>query len=314
MRSSADSDVAEQVSPLSVIIGPTAAGKSAVAMQLARARNLAIVSADSRQVYRGFDIGTAKPTAANRRAVPHFGIDVVDPEVRYSAHEWSVDAANWIRHSIAAGAPPLIVGGTGFYVRAIVRPLASVPDLDSSRRNSLERWLSQLDFHALGEWCRRLDPSRADLGRTQRIRAVETVLLSGRRLSESFVPRSHVRAVRYLVVDPGERLPNRIENRVRDMFDAGWVEEVRSLIDRVPRQAPAWLASGYAAVREHVEGRVSLATAMERVVIETRQYAKRQRTWCRHQLTEGAVTRIDPDAPDAGDRIAKWWDALPDAS
>ena len=103
-----------------IIVGPTAAGKSALAMHLARTRGLAIVSADSRQVYQGFDIGTAKPSCADRQAIPHYGVDVVPPTDRYSAHRWAADASHWCDEAVLAGTPPLIVGGTGLYVRALV--------------------------------------------------------------------------------------------------------------------------------------------------------------------------------------------------
>jgi tRNA dimethylallyltransferase len=305
---SADADRAAEA-PLPVIIGPTAAGKSAIALRLARERGLAIISADSRQVYRDFDIGTAKPGIEERRQVPHYGIDVVDPGVRYSAHAWATDAAGWMRDAAARGLPPVIVGGTGFYVRALVQPLAQTPRLDTTRRVALEAALGAMDGATIGRWCARLDPERAGLGRTQQLRAIETALLTGRRISASFGARPPARAVRYLVVDPGDRLPGRIISRVRAMLEAGWVEEVRSLLERVPATAPAWQASGYGAIREHVEGHVSLAAATERVVIETRQYAKRQRTWNRTQLADGVVTHVDPLAPDAWQRVTTWWDA-----
>ena len=124
MRSTADSDDADpRAQPLRVIVGPTAAGKSAVAMRLARDLHLAILSADSRQIYRGFDIGTAKPAIIDQSTVPHFGIDVIDPTRRYSAHAWSSDALRWQREATRSGRGSVIVGGTGFYVRALVQPL-----------------------------------------------------------------------------------------------------------------------------------------------------------------------------------------------
>lgn len=309
MRSIADSAAADAARhpPLHVVMGPTAAGKSSLALQLAEANGLAIISADSRQVYRHFDIGTAKPSAAEQARVPHFGIDVIDPVERYSAHRWATDAELWRAAAQRDGRQALVVGGTGFYVRALVRPLHAVPALAQHRRAALERWLANLDRETLARWCRRLDPPRASLGRTQLLRAVETVLLTGSRLSDTFSEQPPHRAVRYLVVDPGEPLAARIRHRVQAMVDAGWADEVRSLMSTVPADAPAWLASGYAAMRDHVVGRATLDATMERVVIETRQYAKRQRTWCRHQLTEGTVDRIDPGAPDAVERVHRWW-------
>lgn len=304
--------MSERRTPLSVVIGPTAAGKSRVAMAIAEARGLDIVSADSRQLYRGFDIGTAKPSPADLARVRHHGVDVIDPGERYSAHRWAADAERWIAAARADGRGAMVVGGTGFYVRALVQPLAPVPELDAERRRGLERWLAEQDGETIARWCRRLDPARAELGRVQQLRAIETALLAGTRLSEAHaaaatapVPR---RAVRYLVIDPGAVLAARIEERVHAMVDAGWIDEVARLRTSVSADAPAWKASGYETLRRHVAGELSRGEAVERVVVETRQYAKRQRTWCRHQLTDGPVMRLDPDAPDAVQRAIAWWD------
>lgn len=155
-----------------------------------------------------------------------------------------------------------------------------------------------------------LDPARAHLGRTQLLRAAETALLTGMRISDlhARLARSGPVRARYLVVDPGrDALRARIERRVDAMIAAGWPDEVRRLVAAVPADAPAWNASGYGAVRDWVEGRCTAAVARERVIVETRQYAKRQRTWLRHQLRGDDVTVVDPLAPDARERAARWW-------
>ncbi len=309
--------------PLPVLVGPTAAGKSGVAIALADARGLAIISADSRQVYRGFDIGTAKPTAADRARIPHYGLDVLPATQRYSAHTWATDAERWMLTATAAGTAPVIVGGTGFYVRALVAPMNASPVLDPGPRAALEAWMRTLDAAEIARWCRRLDPARAHLGRTQHQRAVETALLAGVRLSEALRPPTKtdkatepsagagamVRPVRYLVVDPGPSLAERIRARVQAMVDAGWFAEVEQLMRTIPPDAPAWNASGYGTIRAALEGTVTREAAIERVVIETRQYAKRQRTWNRHQLDQSLVTLLDPTTPDAVSRALAWWDA-----
>ncbi len=311
-----------------IIVGPTAAGKSALAMHLATARGLAIVSADSRQVYQGFDTGTAKPSLADRQAIPHYGVDVVPPTVRYSAHRWAVDAVRWCGEAATAGAPPVIVGGTGLYVKALVSPLDAVPSLDPHRREALAAWLAAAPLNELTRWCQRLDPARAHLGRTQLLRAIETALLAGTRLSEALrtghdsdamseppTPSSREAstsaATRYLVVDPGPVLVERIAHRVHQMIADGFVQEVEQLRRTIDYDAPAWSASGYRVVREALDGAGgtrALNAAIERVIIETRQYAKRQRTWFRHQLPASQVTRIDPGAPNALDQALAWWD------
>jgi tRNA dimethylallyltransferase len=298
--------------PWQVVVGPTAAGKSALALALARERGLALLSADSRQLYRGFDIGTAKPSAAERLAVPHFGVDVLAPTERASAHDWAGWARAWAAAAWRGGTPPLVVGGTGLYVRALVTPLAAVPALDPAHRALLGAWLDRMPAPELHRWCRRLDPPRAALGRTQWLRAVETALLAGVRLSDALPAEpgdAGGEPARYLLVDPGPVLAERIEARVHRMVAAGWMEEVRGLARHLPAEAPAWQASGYGVLRAHVEGIISLEAAVEQVVIRTRQLAKRQRTWFRHQLPPGQVTRLDPDAPDALARALAWWDA-----
>jgi tRNA dimethylallyltransferase len=162
----------------------------------------------------------------------------------------------------------------------------------------------------LRRWVAALDPARAHLGRAQLLRAAEVALLSGRRQSD--LHRSAARApkyrLRYLLVDPGrDALREWIAVRTDAMLAAGWADEVRALAGRVPDDAPAWQGTGYDVLREHVRGALSLAGARERVVVETRQYAKRQRTWFRHQLAGEDVMAIDPRAPDALDRVAAWW-------
>ncbi|QJR35166.1 tRNA (adenosine(37)-N6)-dimethylallyltransferase MiaA [Gemmatimonas groenlandica] len=310
--------------PRRIIVGPTAAGKSALAMYLARQRGLAIVSADSRQVYDGFDIGTAKPPLADRQAIPHFGIDVVAPTIRYSARAWADDAVRWCEDAEQAGTPPVVVGGTGLYVKALVSPLDAVPTLDPDRREALGAWLAACPLDELARWCRRLDPARAHLGRTQLLRAVETALLAGTRLSEALrsVDRpgtsrenpadvSTPPSARYLVVDPGPVLAERIAHRVHQMIADGFVQEVERLRESIAHDAPAWSASGYRVVRDALEGAGgtrAVDAAIERVIIETRQYAKRQRTWFRHQMPAEQVTRINPDAPEALDQALAWWD------
>ncbi|WP_396213142.1 tRNA (adenosine(37)-N6)-dimethylallyltransferase MiaA [Gemmatimonas sp.] len=300
----------QAMAPLCCIVGATAAGKSALAMQLAEARGLSIVSADSRQVYRGFDIGTAKPSHEDRRCVPHYGLDVVDPEERYSAHRWALEATRWCDEARSADRSPLVVGGTGLYVRALVQPLDAVPELDADRRAALEPWLASQSLHELQRWCARLDPVRAHLGRTQLQRAIETALLDGTRLGDHLArPQTTARPVRYLVVDPGPALALRIADRVQAMLAAGFVEEIERLRTHIPADAPAWNASGYGVLRQYVEGTLPRSAAIERVIIETRQYAKRQRTWFRHQLPTEAVTLVNPLEEDARDITLAWWDA-----
>ena len=293
---------------LLVVCGPTAAGKSAVAMWLAEQEPTTIISADSRQIYRGFDIGTAKPSPDERRLIPHEGVDVADPTTRYSAAAWAELADASIARAHAAGRRPLIVGGTGLYLRALFDGLFEEPALDIPRRHALERALGEVDVAELRRWVSELDPARAELGRTQLVRAIEIALLTGRRMSE--LHRDHARSprwrARYLVVDPGLSLAHRIAARIDAMLDYGWLDEVHRLMQTVPANAPAWKSTGYDAVRRHARGEITRDEARETILVHTRQYAKRQRTWFRHQLPPDQVRMLDPLAPRWRDVVAEW--------
>ena len=292
-----------------MVCGPTAAGKTGLALWLAQRTDVTIVSADSRQLYRAFDIGTAKPTAAERSRVPHCGIDVLDPTQRASAAWWADRADEWIRESLAHDRVPLVVGGTGLYLRALFGALFDEPPLDETRRAALQDELSSRSTETLRRWVRELDPERAALGRTQLLRALEIALLTGRRVSDLHRERQRPARwrARYLVVDPGPELAARIGTRVDAMLDAGWREEVRRLMHDVPADAPAWNATGYRTIRLVETGELAERDAVPRVVVDTRQYAKRQRTWFRHQLAGDDVTRLDPRDPQWEARALSWW-------
>lgn len=298
-----------------IICGPTAAGKSAIALELAETFGAAIVSADSRAIYCGFDIGTAKPTREECARVTHYGIDVAEPDERFSAARWAVEAEEWIESAGEIEKEPVIVGGTGLYIKALVEPLFSAPKLDSVRRSELEREVESKSIAELRRWCTELDPTRAHLGRTQLVRAIETAVLGGKRISDLHSLHNAEReasrptaSATYLVVDPGGSLSARIEERVERMLENGWIHEVEGLARKIPPEAPAWKASGYSVMREHVEGNLDLSSAKERVIIETRQYAKRQRTWLRHQLPPAAVTHVNPEDSQARAVAREWWE------
>ncbi|MDB4884304.1 MAG: tRNA dimethylallyltransferase [Gemmatimonadetes bacterium] len=292
-----------------VICGPTGAGKTRVALALVEQVALTVISADSRQLYRRFDVGTAKPSDAERAVAPHLGVDVLDPVERASAAWWADRADGWIRETFAAGRTPVVVGGTGLYLRALFDALFDEPPLDAERRAALHRELAPLDTDELRRWVIELDPARATLGRTQLLRAVEIALLTGHRVSHLHRERARPPRwrARYLVVDPGDELAPQIAMRTTEMFARGWRAEVRALMRDVPDDAPAWNATGYRTVRLLERGGLSHDNALEKVIIETRQYAKRQRTWFRHQLPAARVTRLDPRDPDCARRALAWW-------
>jgi tRNA dimethylallyltransferase len=277
-------------------------------MWLSLRRELLIISADSRQIYRGFDLGTAKPPRADLERVPHRGIDVVEPTERYSAAEWVVLAQRAIGEAKASGRIPVVVGGTGFYMGALFKPLFAEPPLDGERRVALQGELDAMETEEVRRWCVSLDPARAHLGRAQLLRAVEVALLTGRRLSELHASNARPSLYKpcYLLVDPGSELQSRIAARAMAMLDGGWPEEVNALMQVVPADAPAWNACGYGVVRELVEGVIEREKALERIIVETRQYAKRQRTWFRHQLQRDHVQRLHPGESGWQEVVERW--------
>lgn len=307
MNSIVDSAAAEV--PLRIIAGPTGAGKSALALALADRHGARIVSADSRQIYSGFTVGTAAPTVRDLERVPHHGIGYVEATERSSAARWARDAWGWIADATERGQPVIVVGGTGLWLRALVQPLADEPPMDPEQRARLREALGAFDTLTLRRWVQTLDPPRAALGRVQLIRAIEIALLSGTRASEwhaagAAKPRARAR---WLIVDPLEALHARLAARVDEMLAQGWSDEVEALTRVLPPDAPAWNACGYREIRDWVEGRITEAAAREAIVIRTRQYAKRQRTWFRNQLKdEPDLLRLDPRSTDALERADRW--------
>ena len=277
-------------------------------MWLAQQEPSTIISADSRQIYRGFDIGTAKPTLDERRRVPHEGIDVAEPTERYSAAAWVHAADACIAQARASARRPLVVGGTGLYVRALFEGLFEEPTLDTERRRALERELADSSVAELRRWAEALDPSRAHLGRTQLLRAIEIALLTGHRVSDLHRDRSRGSRwrPRYLLVDPGPSLAQRIAVRIDEMLANGWLDEVHRLMQTVPADAPAWKSTGYEVLRAVASGQRAAESVREAILIQTRQYAKRQRTWFRHQLPGDRVTRLDPATSDWRQVASAW--------
>jgi tRNA dimethylallyltransferase len=292
-----------------VICGPTATGKSALALRLAEQFGASIISADSRQVYRAFNIGTAKPSVEERRRIAHYCVDTVDPTERHSASDWAQQAGAAIDLCLANGAVPLVVGGTGFYLRALFHPLFAEPFVDPAQRTLLRSHLAGFTTAELRRWCARMDAPITHMGRTQLMRAIEVAVLTGSRLSHlqrTQKQSSHL-TPRYLLVDSGAALHDSIRRRVHAMFDAGWENEAAKLAGEVPSNAPAWKATGYRTVCELVQGQITKEAAVELITIHTRQYAKRQRTWFRHQLRGASVVSVSGAAPDLMQLASHWW-------
>ncbi len=274
---------------VAVMVGPTAVGKTAVALELAAALGGEIVNADSMQVYRGLDIGTAKPTPAEQARVRHHLVDVADPGEPYDAARYSAAARAAIARLHQAGVPPLVAGGTGLYIKALLAGLFQPDQGVHKVRPRLARELTDQGLPALWARLDALDPATAKRlapGDTYRIvRALEVVEATGRPLSEwhaahNFQDRPY-ETVKLGLDLPREELYRRIEVRVEAMLAQGWLEEVRRLLQRYPPEIKPLQALGYRHLVAHLAGSLSLDEAAALTKIDTRHYAKRQFTWFR---------------------------------
>lgn len=297
-----------------VLIGPTAVGKTAVAAAWAALEPLTIISADARQAYRGLDIGTAKPERDVLARVPHVGLDVVAPGEHYSAGRFARDAAGWLAAIRAAGRQPAVVGGTGFYVRALADGLFHEPPLDGLRRDRLRAWAARLPPGRLAHWAARLDRRFAGGGRQRAARAIEVALLTGRALGwwqEHARAAGAMRAWYIQLTLPRDVLHRRIAARVDRMLAAGLVQEVRALLSQGVSPHGAGLDGvGYREVVALLEGRLAAPGLRDAIISATRRYAKRQETWIRNQLRAPAAAGPAPevwtvDAVEAPETLAQ---------
>jgi tRNA dimethylallyltransferase len=288
-----------------VIVGPTAVGKTAVALALAARWPLEVVSADSRQVYRRLDIGTAKPTRKDRARVPHHGLDLVDPGSRYSAGHFARDAQAWIGDIRDRGRLPVVVGGTGLYIRALAEGLFREPALDPARRRALDAWTARLEPIELLRWAGRLDPGFRGGGRQRAARAVEVALLTGHPLSywqQAARDRAVIEPWYILLTVPRPVLHARIARRAEEMVRRGLIEEVASVLSEGhPPSAAGLDGIGLREAVEYLHGGRPRESVAEAIAVSTRQYAKRQQTWFRHQLVGTALTL---DATRSPERLA----------
>ncbi len=296
-----------------VVVGPTAVGKTAVGLALAAHWPLEIVSADSRQIYRRLDVGTAKPTRKERARVPHHGLDLIEPGARYSAGHFARDAEQWIADIRARGRLPVVVGGTGLYVRALAEGLFREPALDPARRRSLDAWTARLEPLELLRWAGRLDPGFRGGGRQRAARAIEIALLSGHPLSywqQAARARGAIDPWYIVLTAPRPVLHQRIARRAEEMMRRGLVEEVAAVLSEGHPPGAAGLDGvGVREAVEYLHGRRPRESVAEAIATSTRQYAKRQQTWFRHQL-EGTVRMLDATrAPERlAAEIAEAWD------
>jgi tRNA dimethylallyltransferase len=297
------------------ILGATATGKTAVAVDVARRLDGEVISLDSRQIYRGMDIGTAKPTADEMQGVPHHGLDLVDPDERFSAGRFADLARALIGGIEARRRVPILAGGTGFYLRALTQPMFEEPAADVSRRERWKRYLAGLTRPELARWAARLDPvAAARLRDRQRLaRIIEVAMLTGRPLSwwrdHAPSPRQPIDPVVIVLDLPPGLLVRRIEDRVDAMIRHGLADEVRALLDQgFGPDHPGLKTTGYMELIPYILGERTLEEAAELVKAATRRYARRQRTWLRNQLP-ASVQRIDAAQPRERivDEITRAW-------
>ena len=295
-----------RLSPI-FLLGATGVGKSAVAMGWARRVGGAILALDAMQVYRGADIGTGKPTAAERAEIPHGGLDLVEFGADFDVARYVEHAIAFLREQREAGRPVLIVGGTGLYFRALTRGLCEAPRGSEKLRAEL-RGLSTAELRArLGK----VDPgmlSKLDGGNPRRLaRAIEVMESTGRSLrgwqEETTAPAVAKHTAFWLQRDKKE-MHARIETRIGQMFAAGWVEEVRGLVARHGAEAVCdFPAIGYKEIEEALASGVSPETARGDILVATRQYAKRQLTWFAREPTLQKVM-LSGDEPFPADLLS----------
>lgn len=275
------------------VVGPTASGKSALGITLALALDGEIINCDSVQVYTDIQIATAKVPLGERHGIPHHLIDFVSPKINYTAGEWARRAAETINEIEQRGRMPILVGGTGFYLRALRRPFFVSPPTDEKLRSRLNTIREKHGAEHLHRVLSRLDPAAAahlyprDWPRVQR--AIEVYLQTGMGISEQKserpLPSESAGRLRILALNPPRsELYRRINERTEAHFGAGLVDEVRGLLRRgVLAESNALGAHGYRRVVEHLQGKRDMQSAIEQTKLDIRHYAKRQLTWFRHE-------------------------------
>ena len=271
-----------------VLLGPTGVGKSALALHLAQRFGGEIISCDSMQVYRGFDIGTDKPTPAMRRSVPHHLLDIVGPSAQFTAADFVREALAAIRLIKARGHLPFVVGGSGLYLKALVSGLFPGPGRDPELREKLERRAREQGLEVLRKELEEVDLTYARLigqrDRIRIIRALEVFYQTGKPMSEHFLnTKPEIKGFHSIKIGlklKKEELHRRIEERADRMFSLGIVNEVRTLLAQgVEVTAPPFRALGYKYVLKHLKGEISLEAAISLTKRDTRRFAKRQLVW-----------------------------------
>lgn len=298
------------------LMGPTASGKTGVALHLAGHLRVQLINVDSAQIYRGMDIGTAKPDRETRERYPHYLMDILDPADRYSAARFRDDAVQEMRRITQEGDVPLLVGGTGLYFRALERGLADMPAADADIRAEIDVQAERDGWPALHAELARVDPesaARISPNDPQRLqRALEVYRLTGEPMSTLW-QRAQENEFPYRVLKitlaPQDRaeLHDRIESRFHAMMEAGLLEEVRGLKARgdLDKEMPSMRSVGYRQLWEYLDGECDLDEAVRRAVVASRRYAKRQLTWFRAEPETHWLDAISPDLENEARRLAQ---------
>lgn len=279
--------------PIFAIAGPTASGKTALAVRLAKRVAGEVINFDSVQIYRGIEIATAKPTDDERQGVPHHLLDYIDPNINYTAADWAADAAEKIAEIEGRGNVPILVGGTGFYLRTLRRPLFDSPRTDQGLRQRLKQIAANKGVPHLHGMLARLDPAAAEKlfenDAPRIMRALEVIfqtgeLFSRQQLNRAEPPEFAARIGLFVLNPPREVLYEKINARTEAHFSAGLVDEVKQLLAKgVSEGGNALGAHGYRRVCEFLRGERTLLSAVERSKQDVRNYAKRQLTWYRRE-------------------------------
>ncbi|MEZ4608398.1 MAG: tRNA (adenosine(37)-N6)-dimethylallyltransferase MiaA [Deinococcales bacterium] len=279
-----------------VLAGPTASGKTALALSC-EALPVEIVSADAMLVYQDMNIGTAKPSTAERQKLPHHLIDIISPAENFSVASYVEKAESAIEDILGRGKIPLVVGGTGFYIRALSEGLPTVPSADEAVQARFWERFRREGIEPLDALLKAFSPE--DSERAQRnprrvIRALEIIERTGKAPSSFGMTKPKFSYQKAILLPDSEKLEARIKDRTRAMFGAGLIEEVKSLLKRYPERPTAMQAIGYKEVIDYLEGKFDLATLEEKISLATLQYAKRQRTWFRKEPRVGLIlTEVD---------------------
>lgn len=292
-------------------MGPTASGKTDLAIKLAQQCRCEIISVDSALIYKGMDIGTAKPSAEEQALAPHFLVDIIDPKESYSAGNFRDDALRLMHGIVARGNTPLLVGGTMLYYKALVEGLSPLPSADAEIRAAIEQQVNETSWQALHDELRIIDPVSAErihVNDPQRLaRAIEVYRISGKSMTELTAIKSDPIPfdVHQFAIAPAEKsvLHERIERRFDLMLTAGFEQEVKDLFERgdLHLDLPSMRCVGYRQMWEYIEGKLDYEEMRFRGVVATRQLAKRQMTWLRGWKQN--ITWLESANPDNFEKV-----------